>query len=222
MTDVSTETQAEVADSPALKIPVVKGKDTIDIFTDKLPDHVYREAMFQGLKVLINRSMSKITKTTYPKEDELKAAALAKAAEVLEALYAGKIRVTGAKADKVSGAVMTEARRLARNMVKDEMKRQGIKVSYVDSKDITAAANTLIAENPSIIEEAKKSIEARDAKASQVAKALAGVAKSIPINAAKQKKIEDKKAEAKAQAKQQLSAMQAGKVATRQKPAARQ
>jgi hypothetical protein len=41
-------------------------------------------------------------------------------------------------------SIMTEARRLAKNLIKDEMKRQGIRISYVEAKDITALANELL------------------------------------------------------------------------------
>lgn len=215
MTD-ATQATDEYVPQP-YKVPVVKGKDSIEIDVQKLPDAVYREVIAQGLKYLINSKMSKITKTTYPKPEELIKAAMAKAAEVADAMLKGTIRIAGAKsASKVSGKVMTEARRIARNMVKDEMKRQGIKVSYVAAKDITAAANSLIADNPDIIKEAEASLAAQAEKASTVANAIAGIAKSIPIDAKKKAAVEAKKAEAK----QQLSAAQAGKVKQQTKPQA--
>lgn len=207
-----------------LKIPVVKAKglasgDYLEINTDDpanggdLPANVYQEALIQGLKVILNRGTTKITKSTYPVAEELKAAAMAKAQETLEAIRAGKIRIMGAKTDKASGKVMTEARRIAKNIIKDEMKRQGIKVSYVDAKDITAAANALLSDQPEIVEEAKKAIEAQEAKAKQVADmAISGKLKDmLPINTKKKEKAEKEKADAKAQ----LSAMQAGKTRTR-------
>lgn len=197
------------------KVPVVKGKDTMDVDTDELPEAVFREIVAQGLKVLLNRGTTKITKTQYPNADELKTAAMAKAAEQLQAMKDGKIRIMGTKADKASGAVMTEARRIARNLVKDEMKRQKIKVSYVDAKDITAAANALIAANPDIVEQAKATLAERDAKAAAMSEALSGIAKAVQINPKKQAKAEEEKAKAK----EQLSKTQAGKVQVRNKPA---
>lgn len=196
-----------------MKIDVTKGKAQLEIDTDSLPEIVYKEALAQGLKVLLNRSMTKITKEAYPNPNELKAAAMAKAAETLEAMKAGKIRIMGAKADKVSGKVMTEARRIAKNMVKEEMKAQKIKISYVDAKDITAAANALIAANPDIVEEAKKNIEAQEAKTKGALEKI-NLASLVPINEKKKGKIEAEKAQAKAQ----LSKTQAGKTAVRAKP----
>ena len=190
-----------------LNVPCTKGKGTVAINTETdLPDAVYAEALLQGLKVLMNRGMSKITKETYPDAEEMKAAAMAKAAENLEAIREGKIRFTGgAKSNKASGAVMTEARRLARNLVKDEMKRQGIKISHVEASEITKAANALLEEDPSLIETAKANLEERQKVPVKIN------VKSIPIS---QKKVAA--AEAK-KVKSGLSAKQAGKVKTRKK-----
>lgn len=201
-----------------LQVPITKGKGTIEVDTEKLPDAVYAEALAQGLKVIYNRGMSKITKETYPNPDEMKAAAMAKAAETHEAAKAGKIRIMGAKVNKASGAVMTEARRLARNLVKDEMKRQGIKVSYVEASEITKAANALLAAQPELIEQAKEAIKEREAKAEATKEALAGITLAIPVSEKKKAKAEAEKAKAK-----QLSAAKAGKTEPRkkgQKPAA--
>lgn len=190
-----------------LTIPVTKGKGSVQFDTDQLPVDVFAEAMLQGLKVLVNRGMSKITKETYPEAEEMKAAAMAKAAENVEAINTSKIKFTGGKsANKVSGAVQTEARRLARNLVKDALKAAKIKISTVEAKEITAAANALLAEDPSIFEKAKANLEDRS---------------KVPVSTAiiSSIKISDKlvaKAEAK-KAKDQLSAKQAGKVAPRAK-----
>lgn len=193
-----------------VKVPVTKGKGFIEIDTSDgvLPDAVYQEALVQGLKVLLNRGMTKITKETYPVPAELQAAAMAKATETYAAMKAGKIRIVGVKSSdgKVSGAVMTEARRLARNLVKDAMKREGIKVSYVEASEITKAANALIAADPEIIEQAKAEIAARDAQKEKVTTAID--IKSIPQSAKKIKAAE----EAKAAAKSTLSAAKAGKI----------
>lgn len=197
------------------KVPVVKGKDTIEVDTDQLPDAVFQEVVIQGLKALMNRGTTKITKATYPNADELKTAAMEKAKEQWANMVAGKIRATGAKSDKTSGAVMTEASRIARNLVKDEMKRQKIKISMVDAKDITAKANELIAAIPDIVEQAKANLAERDTKAAAMKDALANIAGGIKANP---KKVAAAEAE-KAKAKDQLSKTQAGQIAARKKPA---
>lgn len=191
-----------------LSVPVVKGKTSVSIDTEKLPDAVYAEALMLGLKVLVNRGASKISKVTYPDETELKAAAQAAAEKQVEAIMAGKIKFTGQKAAKgTSGAVMTEARRLARNLVKDAIKRDGKKISHYEASEITKAANALIAEDPTILEQAKANLEER-------AKVPVKIAVSaIPTSAKRIAEAEAKKAKAKGT----LSAKQAGKVAPRQK-----
>lgn len=194
-----------------MQVPVTKGKGTVEIDTDKIPEEVYAEALLQGLKVLVNRGASKVTKETYPDADELKAAAMAKAAEQVELINTGKIKFTGQKAaTKASGAVMTEARRLARNIIKDEMKRQGIKISHVEASEITKAANALLAEDASIVEQAEANLKERAAK--PVAIDVKAIIKTSPKKVAA---AEERKAKAKKE--QPLSATQAGKVATRAK-----
>ena len=194
-----------------LQIPVTKSKGNfieIDTETD-LDDAVFKEVVFQGLKVLLNRGASKITKASTKNEDEYKAVALEKAQEQLELVKTSKIKFTGVgKEKKLSGAVNTEAMRLARNLVKDEMKKAGIKISHVEASEITKAAKEVLAsENgASIIEMAKANLEER----SKVPVAST-IVSGIKISEKKVKAAEAKKA------KDQLSAKQAGKVKVRAK-----
>ena len=209
MTDANVvEAEATEGQSEPLKIPVVKGKSYLEVIPDDLPIHVYREALVQGLKVLLNRGQTKITKAAYPEAEALKAAAMEAAEATLQNMYDGKIRIMGgaAKSDKVPREVMTEARRIARNLVKEELKRSGVKVSYVESSEITKAANALLAADPDIIEQAKDEVEKRAAKKVKIDIA------SIPISQKKVKAAEAKKAD------RTLSAAKAGKVATRGRP----
>jgi hypothetical protein len=207
VTEVDTETGLQ-EEGEILRIPVVKGKDFLEIDTGKIPIHVYREALVQGFKVILNRGQTQVTKATYPKPEELQAKAMEVAETTLESMYAGKIRIMGGatKGDKVPREVMTEARRIARNLVKEELKRSGVKVSYVESRDITAAANSLLATSPDIIKQAEDEVEKR---AATKVKIDIG---SIPISQKKVKAAEARKAD------KTLSAAKAGKVATRGRP----
>lgn len=192
-------------------VQVTKSKSTVDIDTEKLPQDVYEYALLQGLKVIANRGMSKITKETYPNADELKVAAQAMAEKNIVAMYEGKVRmVGGAKKSKASGAVMTEARRLAKNLIKDEMKKAGIKVSHVAAKDITAAANALLDTMPELLEQAQTNLKAREDEAKGVGTKI-NIAELVKADPDKVAKAEAKKA-AKAGT---LSATQAGKPAKR-------
>jgi hypothetical protein len=209
MTDVATE---EVP-STVLRIPVVKGKSYLEIDTATLPEHVYREMLIQGGKVLLNRGQTKLTKEAYPDPEKLKEAAMAAAEQTLQNMYEGKIRIVGgAKSDKVPREVMTEARRIAKSLIKEEMKRSGIKVSYVESSTITQAANALLADKPELIEQAREEVERRTAATSKMRIDISGIQVS-------QKKI--KAAEAR-KADKTLSAAKTGKVATRARPDLRQ
>ena len=211
MTDANVEMEAEATEqSEVLKVPVTKGKGFIEVELGKLPDHVYREALLQGLKVLANRGQTKLTKEAFPDPEKLKEAAMAKADETLQAMYEGKIRIVGgAKGDsKVPREVMTEARRIAKAIVKDEMKRRGVKVSYVESKDITKAANALLAEHPEIVQQAKEEIERRETEGSKYKIDIT----SIPVSEKKVKAAEAKKAD------KVLSAAKAQRIVQRGRP----
>lgn len=199
-----------------LKIPVTKaGNRAIDIDTDvDLNDEMFRLALEEGLKVLMNKRMSKV-----PAQKGLEGKALtdaqdsayAIAQENYESLKAGKLRkgraaTTTADGKKVSGVILTEARRLAKEVVKNEIKNAGMKVSHVAASDITKAANALIEADPSFIEQATANIEARShVKAKLDIAAL--VHESPKLVAAAEK--------AKAERKTQLSVKQAGKAAPR-------
>ena len=55
---------------------------------------------------------------------------------------------------------MTAARNIARKMVKEVLKRRGVKVTQVKPSVITAAANAMLVSNPKIIERARAEQEA--------------------------------------------------------------
>lgn len=211
MANVEVEAEEGEVEQILIKVPVVKGKSYLEVAPNDLPEHVYREVILQGLKVLLNRGQTKITKGAYPEPEDLKAAAMEAAETTLSNMYEGKIRVTGgAKSDKIPREVMTEARRIARNLVKEELKKAGVKVSYVESSEITKAANALLATEPSIIKEAQEEVEKR---AKSKIKIDIG---TIPLSEKKVKAAEAKKAD------KNVSMAKAGKIATRARPELRQ
>jgi len=211
---------AVVEDAPGtvptsvLKVPVTKGKGIVEINTDELPDEVYREALLLGLKELANRGMSKLTKaSTKGDEAKLKALAMEQAAQNVDAIKAGKIRFSGAKVkSSVSREVTTEATRLAKNVVKDEIKKAGQKISHYAASEITKAAKALLEADASYFKMAEENLAKRTA--APVKLNISGLIKADPKLVAKAEKD-------KADRKAQLSAKQAGKTATRQKPGAR-
>lgn len=211
-TDIAGESQEPTA-SPTITIALKNGAGTVEVDASRLPDAVYREALMQGLKVLAERAMSKITKEAYPDEAQRKAAIKAKAEANVEDMYAGKTKITGeAKVKKSSGAVMTEAMRLARNLVKDAMKANKIKISHVKASEITTAAKALLENDPSIMTTAEANLKARAATPIKI-----DIASLIHTDPALVAKDEAKKAKEKAE--KPLSAKQAGKVAPRAKGA---
>ena len=194
-----------------LQIPVTKGKATIDFDTDWLSDEVYTIVVMEGLKTLLNRGTSKVTKETYPDEAELRAKAMEIAAAQVEKVKTGDIKKTGAAKSKESGKVMAEARRIARGYVKDLMKEAGIKISHVKASEITKAANDMIAGDPTIIEQAKANIE----QAETAPKAKIDIKSLIKTDPELVAKAEAKAAKEKAERATQLSKTQAGKAKTR-------
>lgn len=200
-----------------VQVPVTKSKAFVEIDTDKLPQEVYEAALLEGLKALANKGMSKITLKGLEGEELSKAhaAAQAKAEENAAAMLDGSIKLPGRKAkSKLPGETMTEARRLAKNLLKDEMKKAGIKVSHVPAKEITQAVKDLLASDmgKSILDQAQKNIDAR--KAAPDGAGTISLASLLPdFDSLKQKGAESD-AKAKERGKQ-LSAKQAGMTAKR-------
>lgn len=194
-----------------MKIPVVKAKGQyVEVETDKIPEAVYAEALSLGLKVLVNRGTSKLTKASCNGDEALLASeAMKKAAQQVEAINLGTIKFSGGKAKtKGAGALNTEAMRLAKNLVKDAMKAQKIKISTVKASDITAAARIILEgeQGPAIFEQAKQNLAERDSIKLTVD--ISTLVKADPKLVAK--------AEAEKKSKP-LSAKQAGKTAPRAK-----
>ena len=195
-----------------LTIKIAKAGSTRDIDPDSFPDNVYAEALRLGFEALANKGMSKVGAVTKLEGAE-KDKAIANANEIadnnLAELAAGNIKAGRAAAkSKVPGVVLTEARRLAKEVVKDAIRREGKKISHFEPKQITLLANQLIEADPSYIESAKANIEARTSLKPTIS--LAGLEESPKLVAAAEAE--------KAKRKEQLSAKQAGKVAAPRKP----
>lgn len=178
-----------------------------------LNDDVYAEILLQGLKALLNRGMDKavgpVKELEGAKLDEAKANAVTQAQKNYDAMKSGSVKKTAAKGAKVSGAVNTEAMRLARNIIKDALKREGKKVSYYPASEITVSAKALLEANPSILETAKANIAARDAAATETSATLSGIVANTKASPELEKAAEKRKAD---RAKDKpLSASQAGK-----------
>ena len=193
-----------------LSIPVTKAKAAIDIDTDQVHETMYAAALKEGLKTLVNGGMSKVTKETYPNAEELKA----KAWEIAQAralqLIDGSLKLGRSIATKgPSGAVMTEARRLARDLVKAALKAQGLKVSHYESSEITRAANAMIEQDSGLITMAEANIAARGKVSAPFDPATMIHPSQKLVEAAEEAKAK------KAANKVPLSAKQAGKVAPR-------
>lgn len=212
---MSEEAQPTPAEKQIVNVPITKGKTTLAVSIDDIPADVWAEVILQGLKVLLNRGTSKVTKETYPKADELAAKAVETAQAQLELCMTSKIKFTGGKKKSgTTGAVMTEARRLAKALVKDELKRAGIKISHVEASEITKAANAYLdtAKGAELIEEAKANLAARE-KVS-IGEAGLNIASMVAISPELVAKAEAKKAKGGT-----LSAKQAGMVKSKSKPA---
>lgn len=210
-----------------LQVPITKAGGFIEVDTDDVKDggdltaEVYREALMQGLKVILNRGMSKTTKESFTKngvvdEAGMKAAAMKIAVDTFKKMRDNSIRFTGTKAKKeITGEVMTEAMRVARGYVKQFLKDEGKKISHVDPKEITKAAKALLEENPELVQEAKATVEARKSAKEVGIKGkainVAAIAASVSVDPKKVAKAEAEKAERAAAS----SAAKAGKTAKR-------
>lgn len=197
-----------------VQVPISKsGGRKVSVDTKDLPDEIYSLALYEGLKVFLNARMSKITTAKLEGEAlaEAHEAAFAKAEENLGMLLAGKAtkaeRGSTAKADGVSREVMTEALRLAKAIVKDEIRNAGLRPSMVPAAEITAYAKQVLEADASLIDKAKETIAAR-----------AGVKPKLQLNFAEDPKLVAKAEKAKAEKKAAsgtISAKQAGRVVPR-------
>jgi hypothetical protein len=193
-------------------VTVTKAKQELLVNTGDLPAEAFNEIIALGLKTWLNKGMGDV------KTKDLEGEALAKAQaealkfanENLAKLLSGEFKKSASKAAKVAGKVMTEAKRLARNFVKDQLKRAGHKVSHYPAAEITKAAVALIEADGNWV---KMATESLDQAAQQKS--------TIDISAIKvDPKLVDK-ANAKkkgGEGKKPLSATQAGITAVRAKP----
>lgn len=198
-----------------LHIAVTKGKGTVTVDTEKVPDAYYKAALAAGFKTIVNGGTTKITKETYPDEDERHAKALEVAQQRVDDMMAGKLKLSArASTGATNSAVMTEARRIAKALVKDTLRASGAKVSHYSASDILTAANAVIENDPSIITMA----EANLAKRAPTNINIGAMLKPDPSLVAKSEAKVTKAKEAKASAPSIgaiMSKTQAGKVAPR-------
>lgn len=201
------------------KIPVVKGGPGafVIVETETLAEYVYAAALDNGLKTIVNGGATKLANVKDAKDEAeaaaFREAAIAKAQERVAAMMIGAakpIKLGRAAAVKgPSGAVMTEARRIARQLIKDTLKANGLKVSHYSASEITAKANELLADpeqGPGFIKMAEENLAKRETTTIKLD--LSTLAEDPNLVA----KAEEAKLKKKAGT---LSATQAGKVAPR-------
>lgn len=149
------------------KIKISKAKADLEVDFDALPPNVQLYIVEQGLGKLLNGATAKETAATTPDEATRAANAMGLAQKKLDSLMAGKIVARKAAGDgKTPAVVMTEARRLAKNIVKAGLKAKGKKISDFTAKAITEAANLYLTDHQDLIAQAKASIDAANALAS--------------------------------------------------------
>lgn len=198
-----------------MEVMITKAKRTLAVDTKLIEDPAtFADIFYRGLAEVLNSGMSKIAVKDLEGDEleEAQAAAFAKAEQNWKALLAGEIKPKGArgkgKASKIPTEVKTVAMRLARDLVKDQIRADGGKPSQYKASDITKWAKDLLEADESLIEMAKAEIEAR--KATPMKISLAGLKPDAKLVA----KAEEAKAKRKAD--KSLSATQAG-IPTRRK-----
>lgn len=199
-----------------LQIPITKaGNKPIPVETDTLGDAMVELIYREGLKVLLNAKMSKVSVAKLVGKDleDAQAAAYEIGMKNFAALEAGTI-VKGRTAAAKSGVpaeVRTEAMRLARAIVKDEARNAGLRPSLIPASEITAAAKQVLEDNPDLFAKAQENIDNRKSVTPKIS--LGGLKEDAKLV----KAADEKKAAAAAARKSTLSAKQAGKVAPRKR-----
>lgn len=204
--------------SNTIEVHITKAKAAVTVDMDRVADKYYKAFLVDGASYYLNKGMSKITIKGLDGEKlaEAQGAALKKANENLEAIYNGSMKVKGQKAaTKVSGKVMTEARKIAREIVRSLTREAGYKVSHYKAADITAYANKYIESHPEVLVQAEANLKAMEVKSNADLGFLDGLT-ADPALVAKA----EKEAAAKRKGDGTLSAKQAGKVAPRKGKAA--
>lgn len=165
------------------KIRISKAKADLDVNFNDLPPEVQLYIVEQGLSKLLNGATAKETAATTPDEKQRGENAMALATKKLDALKEGKFRATAKSGTKASGVVMTEARRLSKNVVKAKIKADGGKISDYSAKALTEAANAYLAEHPEMVTQAQTSLD----EAAKLAAAASVNVASIPVDPEKVK-----------------------------------
>lgn len=183
-------------DPTAMKIKISKAKADLVVDFQSLPVEVQLYIVEQGLSKVLNSATAKETAATTPDETQRGLNAMGLAEKKLDSLKAGKLVARKSSGDgKTPAVVMTEARRLAKNIVKAGLKAKGKKISDFTAKAITEAANLYLADHKELVDQAKASI---DAAAALAASAEVNV-DAIPVDpvkvAAREKANADKRAE---------------------------
>jgi len=154
------------ANGSILTVKLKGGVGEVEVDVSKIVDmEVYQHIFQAGLEAIINKvGMSKIASGITKKSGEAKAeaekAVREQAHKTIQAMYDGDLK--GAKtATKRTGAVQTEAMRLAKALVKDTLRSNGYKIGAFEAKEITAYAKDVLAANPELYKKAEENLKAR-------------------------------------------------------------
>ena len=151
-----------------ISVPIAKaGKEaSIDVDTAAYSDEVYAYVLAEGLKAIANARMSKVgavTKLSGKELEDAQAMALKIATENLDKLAKGEVKkAKGKSASGEDRKVITEARRLGREVIKDMIKAAKGRIGDYSAKQITEAADELIKGDPSFVVKAKENLASRN------------------------------------------------------------
>lgn len=142
----------------AYAVPITKAKRTIPVESKDFSDDIAAIIFAEGLKVMLNKGMSKIAVKDLDGDElkEAQEAALQQAKENLDALKEGTVKRR--KASKEGREVTTEALRIARERVKAAYKAAGKKITGIKASVITEYAKEIIEDDPEIVELAKANV----------------------------------------------------------------
>jgi hypothetical protein len=184
-----------------LDIRISKANSTIQIDSDWFNPEVQARIFEEGLSKMLNAATAKLTKELVPDDNDRADQALALVEKKLEGLREGRLTAKRATGAKVPAAVMAEARRLAKNIIKASIKAAGRKISDFATKQVTEKANLYISEHPELLEQAAAAVTAAQMVTAGVEVDVTDltpdaklVAKREEKNAAKRKETEARQA----------------------------
>ena len=144
-------------------VPISQTGQVVPINVTKCHANAYAEALYIGMKAIVNRAATKLTVRECGTTEKVAEARMTKASEQLEKIMDGSVRTHAAKTKepKVPANIAAEARKIARADLEDQMRANGMNPGHFPARMLTAAAKAHLAKMPQIMKLAEENVKRR-------------------------------------------------------------